>query len=148
MNAPEGMIPVEEFAQKKGITADKAIKMIKDGFYTGRVINECWFIDDSENATKSNSSALRSADNSADSPPLTILFYVLAGLSLLGGIILCGQLWPDNPGYRNGRETIAYLPSITWLTVGVVEFALFTAIGQGLFYLRQIASNTALANKL
>ncbi|AMJ86158.1 MULTISPECIES: hypothetical protein [Alteromonas] len=148
MNAPEGMIPVEEFAQKKGITADKTIKMIRDGFYTGRVINDCWFIDESEDASKPNTSSSIATDNNADSPPLTILFYVLAGLSLLGGIILCSQLWPDNLGYRDKWETIAYLPSITWLTIGIVEFALFTAIGQGLHYLRQIALNSALKNKV
>jgi len=43
-SAPEGMIPVEEFAKKKGIATDKAINMIKDGFYTGRKVGDDWFV--------------------------------------------------------------------------------------------------------
>lgn len=43
-NTPEGMISVEDFAKKKGITTDKAINMIKDGFYTGRKVGDEWFV--------------------------------------------------------------------------------------------------------
>jgi hypothetical protein len=43
-NVPEGMTPVEEFAKKKGIATDKAINMIKDGFYTGRKVGDDWFV--------------------------------------------------------------------------------------------------------
>ena len=75
-------------------------------------------------------------------PPLIVLFYVLAGLSLLGGVILCAKLWPGDPGYGSEWKIIAYTPSFTWLTVGIVEFAFFTAIGQALTYLKQIATNT------
>lgn len=78
---------------------------------------------------------------------LSLLFFFLAGLSLLGGLILCGQLWPGDPGYRNEWKTIAYIPAITWFTVGLVQFALFAAFGQGLHYLRQIVSNTEEPNK-
>lgn len=45
---PEGMITVEEFAKEKGIPAEKVIKMIHDGFYIGRKVNESWFISESE----------------------------------------------------------------------------------------------------
>lgn len=143
MKAPYGMIPVEDFARRKGITTEKAIKMIREGFYSGRLVNEQWFADESESAPRTGNSVSSASGNSREHPPLTVLFFVLAGLSLLGGLVLCGQLWPGDPGYGRVWKTIVYIPSITWLTVGVVQFALFTAIGQGLSYLRQIVSNTA-----
>jgi len=143
MNPPEGMIPAEEFAKQKGIAVEKVIKMIKDGFYSGRVIDDQWYA----NANESNSgSSIKTINNSgsskSDTPLLIVLFFVLAGLSLLGGLTLCSQLWPGDPGYGNEWKTFAYIPSFTWLTVGIVQFALFTAIGQGLLYLKQIVINT------
>jgi len=36
-------IPVEEFAEFKGITAEKAINMIRDGLYEGQIIDEKWY---------------------------------------------------------------------------------------------------------
>ena len=45
---PKSMIPVEEFAKRKGITKEKVITMIKNGFYVGRVIGEQWFVEPSE----------------------------------------------------------------------------------------------------
>jgi hypothetical protein len=54
-NTPEGMISVEDFAKKKGITTDKAINMIKDGFYTGRKVGDDWFV--YENELKGNQSS-------------------------------------------------------------------------------------------
>ena len=42
---PEGMISVEDFAKKKGLAPEKVIKMVKDGFYAGRIIDEQWFVD-------------------------------------------------------------------------------------------------------
>lgn len=47
-DAPEGMIPVEEFAKLKGITASKAIDMVRDGFYVGRKVGDDWYVDISE----------------------------------------------------------------------------------------------------
>jgi len=75
-------------------------------------------------------------------PFLSIVFFILSGLGLLGGIILCVQLWPGEP--RTGYEwkTIVYIPSIIWLTVGIVESALFGAMGQVLIYLKKIVKNT------
>jgi hypothetical protein len=46
--APEGMIPVKEFAKLKGIDSAKIINMIRDGFYVGRKVGEDWFIDSDE----------------------------------------------------------------------------------------------------
>lgn len=42
------MIPVEEFAKYKNLDKEKAIKMIRDGFYVGRTVGEEWFVDASE----------------------------------------------------------------------------------------------------
>lgn len=72
---------------------------------------------------------------------LSLLFFFLAGLSLLGGLILCALLWPGNPG-GDEWSTLAYIPAITSFTIGLVQFALFAAFGQGLHYLSQIALNT------
>jgi len=41
-------IPVEEFAHFKGLTPEKTIKMIRDGFYQGRIIDEKWYVSYSE----------------------------------------------------------------------------------------------------
>jgi hypothetical protein len=46
--APDGMISVEEFGKLKGITAEKVVDMIRDGFYVGRKQGEDWYIDKSE----------------------------------------------------------------------------------------------------
>lgn len=41
-------IPVEEFSEYKGITSEKAIAMIRDGFYRGRIIDDKWYVAYSE----------------------------------------------------------------------------------------------------
>lgn len=41
-------VPVEEFAEYKGMTSEKVIQMIKDGFYVGRVMDEKWYVSFSE----------------------------------------------------------------------------------------------------
>jgi len=143
MNPPEGMITVEEFSKRKCIDVEKAIKMIRDGFYSGRVIDDQWYANANEVNSGGSAETINHSGSSAnDTPPLIILFFILAGLSLFGGLILCTQLWPGDPGYGNEWKTFAYIPSFTWLTVGVVQFAFFTAIGQGLLYLKQIVLNT------
>jgi len=45
---PKGMITLEVFASRKNLAPDKVIKMIKDGFYVGRVVGEQWFVDSAE----------------------------------------------------------------------------------------------------
>ena len=47
-NAPEGMMPLAEFAKLKGISSEKVIDMIRDGFYVGKKVEEDWFVDISE----------------------------------------------------------------------------------------------------
>ncbi|NVK41572.1 MAG: zinc ribbon domain-containing protein [Oceanospirillaceae bacterium] len=77
-----------------------------------------------------------------EAPLLSTFFYILSALSLLGGVIFCGKLWPGDPGYGNEWKTIAYIPAMTWLTVGIVQFGLFAAVGLGLTYLKRIADNS------
>ncbi|MDO8846228.1 hypothetical protein [Methylicorpusculum sp.] len=47
-HSKEEYIPIEEFAEFKGITTEKAIAMIRDGFYQGRIMNDRWFVHYSE----------------------------------------------------------------------------------------------------
>lgn len=53
-DAPEGMIPVEEFAKLKGITESKAIDMVRDGFYVGRKVGDDWYVDVSESTNSAS----------------------------------------------------------------------------------------------
>jgi len=76
-------------------------------------------------------------------PVLSTVFFILAALSLLGGIILTAVFWPGDPGYGREWKNEAYTLSIMWFTVGVIETALFAAIGQGLSYLHRIMENTS-----
>ncbi len=53
-NSPDGMIPVADFAQDRGINEEKVIEMIKDGFYVGRIIDGNWYVSQTEQ-NKANS---------------------------------------------------------------------------------------------
>lgn len=75
-------------------------------------------------------------------PFLSKLLFVLAGLSLIGGLILFFKFLPGDPGYGQEWRSIAYMPSIAWGVSGVIEFALFAAVGEGLGCLHQIVRNT------
>jgi hypothetical protein len=54
---PEGMLPVDDFARLKGITPEKAIKMVRDGFYSGRKVGDDWFVDAIEATGKASKPA-------------------------------------------------------------------------------------------
>lgn len=73
---------------------------------------------------------------------LSQLLYVLAGLSLFGGFILCTILWPNDANGRAAGNSFLYIPAISVITASIVQFSLFAALGQGLHYLKKIASNT------
>ncbi len=73
---------------------------------------------------------------------LPLLFFILSGLSLLFGLILFSKLLPGDAGYGNTWKAIAYIPSLTWLIVGIVQSSFFLALGQGLHLLQQISRNT------
>ena len=49
MNIPKGMISVEEFSKKKGVTPANVIKMVKDGVYSGHLVGKQWYISLEEN---------------------------------------------------------------------------------------------------
>lgn len=40
----EGMITIEEFSNNEGVAVKEIIKMIRDGFYEGRVVEDQWYI--------------------------------------------------------------------------------------------------------
>lgn len=70
---------------------------------------------------------------------LPLLLFSIAGLALVAGLGFSANLWPSDPGYNQERTTLAYVPSFTWLSVAVTQFAFFAALGQGLHYLKIIA---------
>jgi len=79
--------------------------------------NDPWFANVNESISGNlNRSINNSGSIKGDTPPLILLFFILAWLSLLGGLVLCGQLWPDDPGYGKEWKILAYIPSFTWLT--------------------------------
>lgn len=81
----------------------------------------------------------------AVSSPLSVLFYVLAFVSFVCGLILGAKLWPESEGYEKNLSTLDYVYSWVWFTVGVVQFSIFIAIGKALAYLKQIVANTSAA---
>lgn len=78
-----------------------------------------------------------------DTANLVMLFYVLSGLSLLGGVVLAAQFWPSDLGYSKELKSVAYTWSIVWLIAGITQAAIFAAIAKILSLLQQIADNKA-----
>ncbi len=76
------------------------------------------------------------------SAKLSIIFYVFALLSLIGGIALAIAFMPGDPGEGRSWKMIAYSPSITAFAVGFLQASVLTAIGQALTYLKKIEYNT------
>lgn len=101
----------------------------------------------SNDALRMNSSHSGENSNQLEPPPiLPVVFFVLAALSFVGGIILSSEFWPGNSGYGREWGPKAYILSIIWFTAGVIEAAIFAAIGKGLSYLHIIAKNTSRGN--
>jgi uncharacterized Zn finger protein (UPF0148 family) len=73
-------------------------------------------------------------------PGLTNLLYLLSAISLLSGLILAVAFWPEEPRYK--LVAAAYVLPITWIIAGVVNFAIFAAMGYALALLKTIARNT------
>ena len=71
-----------------------------------------------------------------------LVFFWLAGLSVVFGFIACLAFLPGDPGYGHEWKSIAYLPAITYFALGLVNAALFVAIGRALQYLHIIAKNS------
>lgn len=91
-----------------------------------------------------NSDISLSPTSASDNAPfVSVIFFALAALSVFGAIILAAKFWPGDPGSGYEWRTEAYTLSFAWLALGLVEAAVFAAIGQGLSYLRKIVINTS-----
>lgn len=75
-------------------------------------------------------------------PVLSIVFYILAGLSVLGAIVLAIFFHPGEPDYGYKWKAHMYVPMIVALTAGIMQAALLAAIGSALRYLQLIVQNT------
>ncbi len=75
-------------------------------------------------------------------PFLTYIFYILAILGLIGGIFMGSELWPGDPKIGYEWKFIAYTQSTIWIASGIIECAIFAAIGRALFYLKGIYENS------
>ncbi len=79
------------------------------------------------------------------SPLLTKVFSMLAALSFIGGVYIAYKMWPDAKelGPNETYRFIAYSGAMIWLTAGIVQTALFAAMGQIIMYLSKIVKNTS-----
>jgi len=134
----EGMIPIEEFAKREGIAPDRAVAMIRDGDYVGRLVDGEWFAQIEQNP-KASSSVSRVTESD---PALVGLFNLFAVVSVIGGIALAIMFWPGDPGLGREWEPNAYFWSILWFMSGLIEAALFAAVASILRYLNKIETNT------
>ena len=111
-DAPEGMMPVAEFGKLKGMTAEKVIDMIRDGFYVGRKVGDEWFIDKSELQDKSskhktNSPSARASKSNNDPKEVVVTDIQMP----FGSMIVFMVKW-----------VIASIPAF------IILFALFTIV--------------------
>ena len=70
-----------------------------------------------------------------------MLCFLIAGLSLLSGVILCGLTWPVKNTYSQELDAMAYTSSFIWLFAGLTQFTLFSALGQIHGYLKRIVKS-------
>lgn len=75
-------------------------------------------------------------------PNLTVLLYAFSIFSIIGGLILAQDFWPEEPINGGELAPIAYLWPIVWISTAVVEAILFAAIASALSYLSRIELNT------
>jgi len=75
--------------------------------------------------------------------PLAIFFYALAVISATSGLLLALAFWPKNLENIMGLSDISYLIAVSILAGGLVQAAIFVAIGKCLSYLRQVMINTS-----
>jgi len=131
-NSPDDMIMVEDFAKRKGITSDKVVKMIKDGFYVGRVVDSQWYVDLSElsgtgsTITNKETAVYRSKYETARKVSMFISF--IGWVVFVGGIIAAfsGMASGLQSRYGGGVSILAFLPGL-----GIAVYGLFlVAAGQ------------------
>jgi predicted RNA-binding Zn-ribbon protein involved in translation (DUF1610 family) len=95
-----------------------------------------------ETAFETTPVVMTAASDYKIAPPfLASLFNLFAILGLISGIVLCVKFWPGDPPLGKEWKTLAYMPSFTWLSIGIVEAAFFAAIAQTLIYLKGIFEN-------
>ena len=132
MQTPEGMITVEDFAKRKGLAPDKVVKMIKDGFYVGRVVGEQWFVDPAElsgtNATPKNQKSIFYRSEYETARKVSMFISFLGWVVFAGGVIaaFAGMASGLQSRYSGGVSILAVLPGL-----GIAVSGLFlVAAGQ------------------
>jgi hypothetical protein len=143
-NTPDGMMPASEFGRRKGISDETLVEMLRSGFFSGQNIDGEWYIHNEELLKeKEKNVSSRQFMQSEKVPVLSNVFFVFAVLSFIGGIVLSAVFLPGAPGYGREWKSEAYVLSILFFMAGVIEAALFAAIGQGLSYLHRLVENTS-----
>ena len=131
-SSPDNMIKVDEFAKTKGLDPDKVVKMIKDGFYVGRVVDDQWYVDPSElsgASTTTNGKAAATYRSEYETARKVSIFISLLGCLVFAcGVIvaLVGMAGGMQSGYGGGVSILAIVPGL-----GIAVSGLFlVAAGQ------------------
>lgn len=105
-SAKEGLIPVEEFAKRKGMKPEKVIAMIKDGFHVGQISEDQWYVSRAEltgassrsgstagTASSSNAAAYKSDYETARKVAMVIsaLGWIIVAVGVVAAIALAAQ---------------------------------------------------------
>jgi hypothetical protein len=61
---------------------------------------------------------------------------------IIGGLVMCVQSWPGTPASGYHWLFIAYVPALTWLSLGIVSGVLFFAIAAIVNYLAGIRTES------
>lgn len=120
------MITVQEFAEQNGHSVASVMEMIQNGAINGNEKEGVWYV-------------ARQID-SPDSPIVVQLLYLLSLVSLVGGIAMAADSWPNDPGY--GYASLSYFRPIAWATAGLAQCALLAAFATAITFLSKIEFNT------
>lgn len=101
MNITKNMVPIAEFIKLKNISEDRAIEMIRNGFYVGRKIDDKWYVSldeiENENIIKNHKS-------------VSIVFRIVFALFTAPGIgVLISFLITRNVTNFEGTKGYAFL---------------------------------------
>ena len=73
--------------------------------------------------------------------PLISAVLIWFGIAdIIGGIILGVQTWPGEPTSGYKWLFSAYLPALTWISVGLVSGVLFFAVAAVIHYLSEVCT--------
>ena len=72
-------------------------------------------------------------------PSMAVVMVIIGVVTIIGGAILCGKLWPGDAGYGYSWEATAYVPALTWLFSSIISAMLFFAFAAALTYLHDIS---------